>query len=395
MSAYVRLATVGSSQLVADELLEAAQHFVENGGGKAYDIKQVVDGTIADLFVCLPTRVEEAAQKIPRSKIVALELVPDAQFFVRVAQIPSNERVLIFNNNTAQAAKIASYCQDMGINYIDYHYAPYDEITEIQLADKLRDATYIIGAEKVVGAGSILRTKYSRYLQPDATVIGARRIATAESVCAVIRWLTIFGHQQVATEVSEISNLLSQQLQEISAITQEVSKGLESTTATIQGIDNRINQQVGKIQYTVKTSQTLSQATDNIGGIADSIKHISSQTNLLALNAAIEAARVGEYGRGFAVVAQEVRKLAEESRKSTDTIQRSIGEVQNVVSDIVPALTLLSSDMQTTQTYISTIAATSRDETKSLTQVATALDDISGISDKLLATVDKLLRSNN
>jgi len=61
--------------------------------------------------------------------------------------------------------------------------------------------------------------------------------------------------------------------------------------------------------------------------IAEIIAGISDQTNLLSLNASIEAARAGEMGRGFAVVANEIRKLADQTKKSTDSINQIINEL--------------------------------------------------------------------
>ena len=90
---------------------------------------------------------------------------------------------------------------------------------------------------------------------------------------------------------------------------------------------NEAEQSFTEVQETVNS---LIGEIKNISNILLVITGISEQTNLLALNASIEAARVGEAGRGFAVVADEIRKLSEETGKSTNDIQSIIARIETI-----------------------------------------------------------------
>lgn len=78
----------------------------------------------------------------------------------------------------------------------------------------------------------------------------------------------------------------------------------------------------------------LHDSTRHINDLAAAVKGIADQTNLLALNASIEAARAGEHGRGFAVVAEEVRKLAEQSKKSVQEINGQLTAISDAANHI-------------------------------------------------------------
>ncbi|SHK53290.1 Methyl-accepting chemotaxis protein [Hymenobacter psychrotolerans DSM 18569] len=92
---------------------------------------------------------------------------------------------------------------------------------------------------------------------------------------------------------------------------------------------------------TAKTIEVLSVRSQDISKSLGVITDIASQTNLLALNAAIEAARAGEAGRGFAVVAEEIRKLAEGSRRSASEIGTLVDDVKKDTTSAATAISTM------------------------------------------------------
>ena len=85
-------------------------------------------------------------------------------------------------------------------------------------------------------------------------------------------------------------------------------------------------------------NQVFEQVKNEVG----TIEGITSQTNLLALNASIEAARAGEAGKGFAVVAEEIRKLSNNTKESSNSIYyslESLGQTSGKVIDSISKLT--------------------------------------------------------
>ena len=96
------------------------------------------------------------------------------------------------------------------------------------------------------------------------------------------------------------------------------NENIQENLQVMEELKNQ-SEQIAATNHEVTESMTrLQNKTKEVEEIAGMILNISNQTNLLALNASIESARAGEAGRGFAVVAEQIRQLAEQTKKSTE-----------------------------------------------------------------------------
>lgn len=146
------------------------------------------------------------------------------------------------------------------------------------------------------------------------------------------------GAQDQAQRTDESSKLVNHVLtsanemeKKANIIGKAAESGLESSklgVSTVKILVENMTEIKDSAGQTSQSINVLTRRTEEIGRTLNVITDIASQTNLLALNAAIEAARAGDAGRGFAVVAEEIRKLAEDSRKSAVEIEKIISDVQ-------------------------------------------------------------------
>ena len=147
-----------------------------------------------------------------------------------------------------------------------------------------------------------------------------------------------------AKKIRSISESISTNTDTLAQKTQKIADNAKTTTLQAETGRNSIAKVVDQMQQitlgtkTIETAiEDLAKGSDEIGNIVELISNIAGQTNLLALNAAIEAARAGDAGHGFAVVAEEVRKLAEESERSSKQIAELVKKNQFGMNQAVEA----------------------------------------------------------
>jgi len=138
-----------------------------------------------------------------------------------------------------------------------------------------------------------------------------------------------------AEEVRQSARLVGEKTERVAESSKHAAEalqvGTEATDETL-GKMELIREQMESIGDTVVRLSEHSQAVEEI---IETVKDLSEQSNLLAVNASIEAARAGDQGRGFSVVAQEIKSLAEQSREATVQVRSILEDTRKWINAVV------------------------------------------------------------
>lgn len=222
----------------------------------------------------------------------------------------------------------------------------------------------------------------------------------------------------VANAIQDVASGTSVQANDISDVTvilSDFGKRIDDIVSSIQSIDKN-SSNISSLAVTSNISMeklissvnemkdsfdgfkskifNLGKEINQINEITTVINNVAAQTNLLALNAAIEAVRAGEAGRGFSVVADEIRKLAVQSKVSSESISSLIGNISKEADLMVDSTGIMSGKFDNQLDNINTAVSSFKDIIISIEEIIPQIQKISlasgSISEEKSKFIEKL-----
>lgn len=264
-----------------------------------------------------------------------------------------------------QMQKANKLSSGMGISKIDAdkHLITYTPIVEAEGIPKLnwsvvitKDTDKVFATRKQLFWTTLAGTTITALVGSGIAIVFANR--TTKSIQKIANAIASTSNE-IAVTVEQQERTISNQASSVSQTTTvmdelgnaslQTAEQAESSTACAREALTLTKDGDRAVKQTMEDMTVLK---DNVKAIAEQIRHLNEQigqitgisslvanlaneTNMLALNAAVEAVRAGEKGKGFSVVASEIRKLADESKKSAGKISTLVEDIQTAMNNTV------------------------------------------------------------
>ena len=260
-------------------------------------------------------------------------------------------------------------------------------------------------------------------------------VADAINLLAEETSATLFEVRNVATEVNETSQKVNTHLMSVNKLamkeqeraietTDQMNKMLlrldsiaESAAATNIMADNtsvstkKAHESVSDtlngmsviretVQETGKRIKQLGERSQEISHVIEIINTIAERTTVLALNASMQAVAAGDAGRGFSVIAEEIQRLAESSRESTNQISTLVRNIQQETNTTIATMDQTieqvidgSTKAEDAAKQMQRVLETTSELVHSVDQIAIASKDQVSISEGLKHKAEGILKS--
>lgn len=226
------------------------------------------------------------------------------------------------------------------------------ERTLVQALDRLRDGDLVNcsdHSQSLPGRLALALTNSTNALDVLAQQIQSSSIEVATAAASVneIASELASGSSQQAASVVEITAAMEElartasQIADNAASQADLAQAAEESGNTGQAAVEEAVEGVEEVRKRISgiagRAEVLGTRSKEIYRVLDLITEIAQETHILSLNAAIEAAAAGDHGRRFSVVADEVRRLAQRSQESVESVRNLLDEFAGSIRTTVVA----------------------------------------------------------